>query len=470
MKKQIYIITLFLFFVLPYSVFSQNFQTSTEPSAERMALLEKASQAVINNEYQSDNDYVIPLTIHILHETDGSGGTSLDEVLETFCDVVTHYAEYGITLYIDTIRHTNNSNFYNNSNLNTMAFLLNDENTVNIYMLNDDSSPALCFHSPNQDVIVFAGDGCLGGVEAVRMLGFYFGLAATFNGFQGLGDNCGVQMTSGEKVDGSNCDTAGDRICDTPPDYNASYLWQCDANGEGCIQIDPDGVEFRPDGTNFMSVSNCRSRFSPMQEQAMKYNIDESLQNLSVLPVPSNLSEITATSTLLSPANEADDVFHQAVHFNWESVENASHYLIEINRVTNFSPTFEVASTIVATNEYTNNDLLPDITYYWRIKPYNAGYLCAPFSDINSFTTTLETNIESIDGLESFEIYPNPTIAGEAISIELQSDKHLEGTLSLHNVHGQTVYSNAITMNGTNRFEIKTEDLPVILNLIQNDG
>ena len=119
MKKKNYIIAFFLFFSLPIIGFSQNLQTSTDLSTERITLLEKASHAVVENQYQSANDYVIPLTIHILHETDGSGGDVSDnDVLETFCDAVAYYAEYGITLYIDTIQHINNSNFYTDYGLN----------------------------------------------------------------------------------------------------------------------------------------------------------------------------------------------------------------------------------------------------------------------------------------------------------------------------------------------------------------
>jgi len=393
MKKQTYIIVLFLFFALPHVIFSQNLQVSTKLSAERTAFLEKASHAVINNQYQSENDYVIPLTIHILHETDGSGGDVSDnDVLETFCDAAAYYAEYGITLYVDTIQHVNNSNFYTDYGPNgnpTMAFILGVENTINIYMLKEGINSGFCAsYEPGSDMIAFFGDDCLDGATITRMLGFYFGLTYTYFGFQGSGHNCDEQQENGEKVDGSNCDTAGDRICDTPPDYDA-LSWECDDNGEGCIQIDPDGIEFRPDGTNFMSNGDCRNRFSPMQEDVMKYTLDSSLQHLFVLPVPANLSEITAASTLLSPENEANNIFHQDVLFSWSSVENATHYLVEINRLANFSPNFTVASTIVATNEYTHSDLLPDATYYWRVKPYNPGYLCAPYSVAGSFTTTL---------------------------------------------------------------------------------
>lgn len=470
MKNKIYVSTLFLFFMFPFAMFSQPMQFSAEQSVESIALLEKASRAIIENSYQPANDYIIPLTIHILHEDDGSGGAvSNNDILENFCDAAAYYAEYGITLYIDSIRHTNNSNFYSDLNtFNTMTFILDVENTINIYMLKDGINSSICatYRVP-YGVIAFFGNSCFDGGSITRTLGSALGLAVTYRGFEGTGDNCGIQVTAGEKVDGSNCSTAGDRLCDTPPDY-AVLLWECDANEEGCIQIDPDGVEFRPDGTNFMSSSNCRSRFSPMQAEVMKYTVDSSLQHLSVLPVP-NLSEITDSPVFLSPAEGADNIFHEKVYFSWEPVENATHYLIEISRGASFSSLFRVTNAMVGTNEYTNSDLLPNVTYYWRIKPYNPGYLCAPYSDSGSFTTALETSLESVDGLQNFQVYPNPSIAGQLIGIELQSNKYLEGILSLHNVQGQAVYSNAITMNGTNRFEIKTEDLPTGLYIMNVD-
>jgi len=464
-------ILLFVFVLLPIVGLTQTLELSTSQSEEEsITLLKKASQVVIEGEFQSSNDYFIPLTITILHKDDGSGAeVSNNDVLELFCEVIENYAQYDINLYIDTIRHINNSGLFNSNSPAMLDFLLSAENTINIYFLGWDSNfPVCAVYTPVHDVIAFYGNGCLQADRTTKFFGYQFGLLSTYHGIFDGGDNCGAQLDNGEKVDGSNCDIAGDLICDTPPDYT-TLPWECDFNEEGCIQIDPDGVEFKPNGTNFMSASNCRSRFSPMQVETMKYTIDSSLQYLSVLPVPSNLLEITADAILLSPEDEANDIFYQDILFSWEPVENATHYLIEINRLSNFSPSFMVTNTIVATNEYTNSDLLPDLTYYWRIKPYNPGYLCAPYSEVGSFTTTVETSIESIDGLQSFQIYPNPTIAGESIGIALQSDKYLESILSLHNVQGQVVYSNAIATNGTNRYEIQTEGLPVGLYVVNID-
>ena len=47
-----------------------------------------------------------------------------------------------------------------------------------------------------------------------------------------------------EKMDGSNCETAGDYLCDTPPDYNGFGWDDCDYDGGA---QDPMGVEIDPE-------------------------------------------------------------------------------------------------------------------------------------------------------------------------------------------------------------------------------
>jgi len=466
MKTQNYV-TLLFFVTLPFIKFAQTSQVSTQQSEEeKIALLEKASQAVMNGEFQSASDYFVPLTITILHEDDGSGGEISDaDVLEVFCEVKESYAPYGINLYIDTIRHVNNSDLFNYGNSESLDLLLGVENAINIYFLASDASGACA--SALYPTLVYYGYQCFHSLGMTKTFARAFGLISTAGYEVPTGHNCGIQMEVGEKVDGSNCETAGDRICDTPPDY-AKFSWECDSNGEGCIQIDPDGVEFRPDGTNFMSVSNCQSQFSPMQAEVMKYTIEATFANSTIPPSSHNLSEITDNPVLLFPEDGAPSVNPLNVTFSWEPVENATHYLIEINRTSSFSSFFMIANAIVTTNQYNSDDLLPSNTYYWRIKPYNVGY-CAPYSDTSSFMTSSVVGIEEIDGLERFEVYPNPAVAGKSIGIELQSNKYLEGTLSLHNIHGQTAYSNSITANGTDRFEIKTEDLPTGLYVVNID-
>ena len=71
-----------------------------------------------------------------------------------------------------------------------------------------------------------------------------------------------------ELVDGSNCETAGDLVCDTPADPNL-YLWWDDM--AGCVfpsgSVTVDGVTYFPDTKNTMSYTKpeCMEHFTDGQ-------------------------------------------------------------------------------------------------------------------------------------------------------------------------------------------------------------
>jgi len=116
--------------------------------------------------------------------------------------------------------------------------------------------------------------------QVAHHLGHTFGLRDTFD------------PGSIELVDGSNCATAGDRICDTPADplgqsnATAEELELIQAGEledrfiEGCEFIyeikDPNGEYYQPDVANFMSGYPCKCRFSPDQFRLMVENIRRS--------------------------------------------------------------------------------------------------------------------------------------------------------------------------------------------------
>lgn len=72
-----------------------------------------------------------------------------------------------------------------------------------------------------------------------------------------------------ELVNGSNCKTAGDKICDTPadPQYEAK---SCDIINS---KIDPNGEIYLPDISNFMSgYFGCQCKFSYQQYKLLAAN------------------------------------------------------------------------------------------------------------------------------------------------------------------------------------------------------
>lgn len=107
---------------------------------------------------------------------------------------------------------------------------------------------------------VFVNAACERTLENIisHELGHVLGLAHT-HGDSNLG-------TTDELVDGSNCTTAGDRLCDTPADPNLLRRM-----GEHCDYIgterDANGMAYAPLTDNIMSYTNseCADSLTPMQ-------------------------------------------------------------------------------------------------------------------------------------------------------------------------------------------------------------
>jgi len=101
--------------------------------------------------------------------------------------------------------------------------------------------------------MVFMSGGC-----ASHELGHLFGLPHTF------------EDPGSEFVNGSNCETAGDGICDTPADPytgDPTIVWQ--GGADGCEFIwegrDSLGMYYQPDVGNIMSYYSCTCGFTRQQ-------------------------------------------------------------------------------------------------------------------------------------------------------------------------------------------------------------
>lgn len=188
-----------------------------------------------------------------------------------------------------------------------------------------------------------------------------------------------------EYVDGSNCIIAADLFCDTKPDYQ-SARWTC--NGEGLspeLQKDPNGIDFRSDSSLYMSYADdaCQNRFSPEQIEALRANLlSEKIAWLSQQPLFPVISE---TSTLVSPIND-ETTPNNNFSLHWTAVPNASHYVVSGSRVASF-PIRDFQFVTTDTTVTIVNALQNNRKYYWRVRPFNAGYTCTDFSAVGSFVT-----------------------------------------------------------------------------------
>ena len=83
--------------------------------------------------------------------------------------------------------------------------------------------------------------------------------------------------------------------------------------------------------------------------------------------------------------------------------------------------------------------LIPNKTYYWRVRPYGTYKTFGGFSLANKFTTGSVNAVNEIAGIDNFTILPNPVSSGQSLEINLTSAKSFEGVVKLNTVAGQVV-------------------------------
>jgi len=474
-------ITLFLticLITISFSGFSQSDVPSdwcgTQFTEEMMDKVQSATERHMNGTLtKSQPIYDIPMTLHNMRNTNGTGGVDPLTTLEVFCDVIEFYAQHDINLYIHEMKTWNNTNWTEDDAIGTIKLITAEDNTINIYNFKElfnAQGEGLCgYFTQQHDVLALAGSSsCYTKETIIHEIGHYFALPHTFFGFEGTGSNCGVYVTSGEKVDGSNCATSADRICDTPPDNSAVRI-AC-PGGMGCQMFDRDSVAFFPDVTNIMSYffDQCVNQFTEGQCAVMHNKIDEDRQDLLILTPPANLDPVTQTIELNSPL-DTEKPYNQVL-FSWDATSNATLYYFEVNLVAGFSTALRVESTITGETQFVSYDLNPNTTYYWRVLPFNRGNLCSTegTSASGSFTTTdQEVALEDVEGLEAFEVSPNPVNNNQAITVYLNSKKAMDGQLSLYNVAGQRIHSEAVQVAASdNTFSLDAQGLAAGLYVV----
>lgn len=218
----------------------------------------------------------VAVTFHIVV----SGGNSSEITTETLIGEINfanrYYLQAGIKFfncgsprYIDG-RET--FNFAQGANLNRQNYV---PNTINVYYVDEvttNSGDPLCGYAqfpwvgnPSERYIVMSKlGGCLiKGTTLAHELGHFYGLFHTHESARGL-----------EYVNGSNCMTAGDGLCDTPADPNlgnGSFV-SGDCTYVGNV-VDPLGQPYNPSVANIMSYapSSCTDRLSPMQSALVRF-------------------------------------------------------------------------------------------------------------------------------------------------------------------------------------------------------
>lgn len=143
-----------------------------------------------------------------------------------------------------------------------------EPNTINIYYIPDIPASAVGFSpcpgpevtDPNSGIFIDKRDA--DNMTLVHEMGHYFGLLHPFDGWdEGTGDY----------VNGSECETRGDKICDTPAEPDMTDLITPNCLYTGDLR-DSNGDFYIPSVTNIMSYGNtgCACGFTTGQYMRMR--------------------------------------------------------------------------------------------------------------------------------------------------------------------------------------------------------
>lgn len=288
--------------------------------ANWVSTVEKNYKGTIAN--QKGQKRRVPLKIHLVARTDGTGAISMLKVINDinqanslFADADFEFVQCGSvnTIKNDAYYTVMNKSDDPNSDEQKMATAHKVSNALNVfYCINAKSSGKNASWSafpgdPDRDWIVMRHSQSDNGSTFSHEIGHWFNLKHTF---QGSDEN----VTRDPADACYNCTTTGDLLCDTPADFKDSNF----SSYPSCNYLDSDTdncatpVAYNPSPSNIMSYAGkCRFMFTQGQVLRMKTSYDNdrtqihgtacSVVNSCLPPTASQLytSNITNTTAKL---------------------------------------------------------------------------------------------------------------------------------------------------------------------------
>lgn len=389
----------------------------------------------------------IPIKFHIVGRDNGTGYYRKANLWKLLCELNDKFATTGFYFYIfGDLQYINNSDYYD-LNFDTGDEMMNENNVAgvaNVYIVNDPAGYCGYFTWGPDAVAVAKNCNAPGSTTLAHELGHYFSLPHPFD----------IVGTQKEYVNGSNCEYAGDLFCDTRADF-LDYRWQCPYTGS---ETDPNGDVYDPDETLFMSYSYdvCQNRFSNEQMAAMNYCLTNERTDLLNHPVP-DVAPINGVAHLNYPVDSADNIPNDWVQFNWDPVEGADYYHIEVTRAPTFGAT-PTETDVLVNDTYFTTVLPVDKKYQWRVLGLKNGYTCGTWSEPETFFTVMGTGITEPDNPSaSLQVYPNLLTSGNQIFVSMLSTVSTAGTLCVVSSSGAMLEKSDISLvKGMNNLKINT--------------
>ena len=290
--------------------------------------------------------YYLPLTIHMVRDSDGiQTGLSAKNLEKVMQNLNQMWRQVGIQFFIygEVDNSILNDNFFNLPNTlaqqDALRKVNNVPNTINVYFTNLQGNLAglgTFTKNSTQGILLNYSNMFENSTGIFRMEVFAHEMGHYFNLFHTHETANGVECPSE-----SNCSTAGDLLCDTPADPGLNQPLFVDAN---CVYTNmaplPAGcgsTPYSPSTRNLMSLArgDCRNEFTPGQidkvlntlrnDGKRKNLIDAKTRYVDRLASESNNSCTYAApcrtlAKALQAANDGDSIFLKRNTYNASSI------------------------------------------------------------------------------------------------------------------------------------------------------
>ena len=428
-----------------------------------------------------DGDIIyVPVKFHITTKGDGTKGVSEQLVLDALCHLNESYADQDIQFYIyQGFNYIKNNVVWNDPGESVLIMEANKESkAMNVYIGENPVGSSglgttLGYYSPGYDWIVMRRSEINGYSGTFpHEVGHYFNLAHPFRGWDctywqaGVHGNpvnilnapCNPNIPI-EFADGSNCEVAGDLLCDTPADYNFGFI---DPEGDCNYNLncmDYNGDPMGPMENNFMGyyIPCPEYQFTTQQKEVVAARLAQRMPALATNYTPPSTT-IESAPSLVQPAKGSTTDAYNNVAFEWEPVAGANQYLLEIDLATSFT-VLPIRMVVWGTFKVVQG-LQSNRQYYWRVRPFNGYQTCAPLSERWDFKTGTAINTVEPTYVTNWMVRPNPVSAGQSLQVEMNTSERFDAIVTLRSLSGQALHTvQTAFAAGNSTLEIPTSGL-----------
>lgn len=339
-------------------------------------------RSLSNQQRALDRSTSIPLCVdvffHIVRNSDGSNAFTLPNTDEIVRELNQFYSPHNIIINNSGIEFINNFNYVNiddATEARNLGQVSNRRNAINYYIVEtlwntDNGFVTGTANSIPSNNLVIRNDRILTSTSS-HELGHCINLLHTHETARGV-----------EALNGSNCASAGDLVCDTPADPR---LGTNNVN-RNCQYFGGNG--FNPLTNNIMSYSraNCRNEFTTWQGIRMRYALENEgiLQSSTcalrpALKGPSDISYgAAATYTLLNVDADEEIIWNSSSNIDIVEDDSNSQIIVEsafnLNQSGWISATLENGATITLNVYIISTDIF-DCDYISSGRLKSNGYI-----------------------------------------------------------------------------------------------